>query len=195
MKISIYTFFLIILTSCHFNKETNDKEKEVETEVRTKTEQLGDKISRIKDEEWSEIKTLFSTSEKVFNPKELAQKIHTDIPISVKAKYKTSKFFDFGSEVFGLLYKIECIAGGFCERKELLIIKKNVVTERIEVGHEYADYGGTDMLTTEIKENLFTFIRLKIENVKTETDELKEITVLNDTIKKKLNLSSGKIEN
>jgi len=67
--------------------------------------------------------------------------------------YWTIKKLEFSQDILGLLYKMQCQAGGQCGASYLVIYNNDQFVDRLEIEHEYADAGFENRLNYKINGN------------------------------------------
>lgn len=88
---------------------------------------------------------------------------NTDTTKNIDNRYKAMEVRPFSAEIMGLVYKIECSAGGYCESNHLAVFNKaGELIDQLEIGHHFGDKGFDRSLSYEFKGS---FVILKSKDI------------------------------
>jgi hypothetical protein len=112
---------------------------------------------------------LFQEKPKSIPRKFLTKYLEIDSSKFPGATYTTFDFRQLSADILGLIYKVNCSAGGVCEVYSLVTYNNSgQLIDHLEIGHEFADNAFSRLLEYEIVE---TTIFLKSKDIQLEENK------------------------
>lgn len=124
----------------------------------------------------------------------LLRTLHVDSFRLQMGTFSALKRHNFSTNVLGLIYRMDCQAGGLCTATYMAIFNDRNYVDKLEIAHEYADGTFENSLSYEISKNN---IRLKLKQIDI-TEDINGNEVENSTADStsiySINANTGRID-